>query len=246
MYQAYTSSSSPYSSLADCRLAIFTVTPLYLNLSLAGLPAPYVWLIPYSACSMAKSHLVPLLLAAKTIFLARPPYLTSKLVISISCDFCPWLVLILKINAPKSVLTSCWQCYRLSMCLTVINSNKQRWCLLTQTVLVKLSSQFSGGKHFWAGWILLYLLGFPGCNKLSNLAVFLYPGWVGSYVLSLNSQVLASQTGVSHLKRKQRWDGYLHSIGLISTLHLPIPTVLLHHRNETPVFGVEHKIHVNF
>lgn len=156
---------------------------------------------------MAKSHLVPLLLAAKTIFLARPSYLTSKHVVSIPCDFCPWLLLLLKINAPKSVLTSCWQCYRLSMCLTVINSNKQRWCLLTQTVLVKLSSQFSGGKHFWASWILLYLLGFPGCNKLSNLAVFSYSGWVGEYVLSLNSQVPASQTGVSHLRRKQRWDG---------------------------------------
>ena len=62
---------------------------------------------PFPTGSMAKSQLVPLLLAAETFSEPGPCCLTPKHVVSIPWDFYPRRLLLLKINTPKSALTSC-------------------------------------------------------------------------------------------------------------------------------------------
>lgn len=209
-------------------------------------------LTPYSDGSMAKSQLVSLLLAAKTFSLAGPSCLTPKNVISIPWDFCPRFLLLLKTNTPKSALTVCWQCYRVLMCLSAIDRVINRdnvsgtGCGGGRTVLVNLSSRFSGDKHFWASWLLFYLLDFSGCNKLGNLPVLLWPGWSWGITPIFQSPGPCLQSWRTASQRDTEVDWVSHTTGFINVLHLLVATVLLYSRNKAPAYRLEHKIHVNF
>lgn len=137
MHQAYASYSSPHSSPAH-RLQGVLDSPQLLCIRTwpwVAFQDSHLGSTPYSAGSMAKSQLAPLLLAAKIFSLARPSHLTPKHVVSIPWDFCPRLLLFLKTNTPKSTLRNCWQCSQQSINGSHCHRQRdnQRLRLLAQT-----------------------------------------------------------------------------------------------------------------